>query len=88
MRSLLAIFVIALLLLAGHSPALADALADVANLPANSKVAAIEQLFAGKTGDERRKAELRIEQLNAKQKEKVSKRGLMLTIDERLVTAR
>jgi len=34
MRSLLAIFVIALLLLAGHSPALADALAPVPSLSA------------------------------------------------------
>ena len=45
-----------------EAEALADALADVANLPANSKVAAIEQLFAGKTGDERRKAEAELAQ--------------------------
>ncbi|HMV87691.1 MAG TPA: hypothetical protein PKA34_31670 [Blastocatellia bacterium] len=40
------------------------------------------------TEDERRKVEARVEQLAAKQKEKVGKRGLPLTVDEKPVTAR
>lgn len=38
--------------------------------------------------DERRQAESRIDQLKAKQKEKSNKRGWLLTVDERPVTAR
>lgn len=40
------------------------------------------------SGEERRKAEARVEQLKARQKEKVNKRGLALAVDERPVTAR
>ncbi|MEK7831086.1 MAG: hypothetical protein AAB401_08375 [Acidobacteriota bacterium] len=40
------------------------------------------------SGDERRKAETRVEQLKARQKEKANKRGLPMTVDERPVMVR
>ncbi len=53
------------------------------------KAAEFERARFGRiNADERRKAETRIEQLKAKQKEKTGKRGLSLTVDDRPVTAR